>query len=175
MDQLEPGSSVYNLPFAIHLRGRLDQKALLGSLNQVLKRHETLRTTFRAENGVPVQVVLSETTLELPVVNLEIFSEAKRETEAKQIMTAESAKPFDLACGPLVRAQLLRLGTEHHIFLLTFHHIIFDGWSVDVLLNELAAGYVAHHGVGGQIELPELPVQFADFAAWQHQHLTPEV
>ncbi len=174
IDQLEPGGSVYNLPFALHLRGRLDRQALLGSLNQILKRHEALRTTFRSENGVPIQVILPELALELPVVNLEAFPDAQREPEAKQLMQAESAKPFDLAHGPLVRAQLLQLGSENHVLLLTFHHTIFDGWSVDVLLNELATGYAAQ-GVDGRTQLPELPVQFADFAAWQQQYLTPEV
>lgn len=176
IDQVKPGSSVYNLPFALSLRGKLDSNALLGSLNQIVQRHAILRTTFRVENGAPVQIVVPELVIECPLVNLENFSEAEREAGVARLTLSESAKPFDLARGPLLRAQLLCLGAESHLLLLTFHHAIFDGWSVDLLLNELAINYAnATRGADEPSRLPELPVQFADFAAWQHEHLTTEV
>lgn len=174
IDQLEPGNSVYNLPFALRLRGHLNRTALQRSLHQLIERHEILRTTFRTESGVPVQMVTAEIALELPVVNLETSPTLEREAEAQRLMQEEAARPFDLNRGPLVRAQLLHLDVEDYVLLLTFHHIIFDGWSVEILLRELAAGYTAHCA-GKRLELPELPIQFGDYAAWQHLHLTPEV
>jgi amino acid adenylation domain-containing protein len=174
IDLLEPGSSVYNVPLAIRLRGQLDLAVLLKSINHLIHRHEVLRTTFQAENGVPLQMVAPELTIKLAVVNLENLPEAARGTEAERFMLEAASRPFDLSRGPLVQAELFGLGGENHILLLTIHHIVFDGWSVNVLLRDLAACYTAF--CNGRIpELPDLPVQYKDFAAWQRKCLTAEI
>jgi amino acid adenylation domain-containing protein len=174
IDLLEPGSSVYNVPLAIRLRGQLDQAVLLKSINHLIHRHEVLRTTFQAENGVPLQMVAPELTIKLAVVNLENLPEAARGTEAERFMLEAANRPFDLSRGPLVQAELFGLGEENHILLLTIHHIVFDGWSVNVMLRDLAACYTAF--CNGRIpELPDLPFQYKDFAAWQRKCLTAEI
>ncbi len=174
IDLLEPGSSVYNVPLAIRLRGRLDQMVLLKSINHLIHRHEVLRTSFQAENGVPLQMVAPELTLKLAVVNLENLSEAERGTETERLILEAASRTFDLNRGPLVQAELLGLGGENHILLLTIHHIVFDGWSVNILMRDLAACYTAYCN-GSIPELPDLPIQYKDFAAWQRNYLTTEI
>ncbi len=174
LDQLKPGSSVYNVPLMIRLRGRLNESLLQQSLNDLVQRHEVLRTTFSNENGVPAQVVAPQQSLKLSVINLKNISEAGRETEAFRLIHESAGRSFDLSCGPLVRAELFGLGEENHVLLLTIHHIVFDGWSVDVLLRDLAASYSAFYH-GNTPEMPSLPIQYADFATWQRQYLTPEI
>jgi amino acid adenylation domain-containing protein len=171
IDQMKPGRSVYNVPMSLRLRGQLNQAALQQGLNHLIGRHEVLRTTFQVENGEPVQVVAPRLVVELPVVDLKVLPEAEREAEAQRLMRRAAGQPFDLSCGPLVRAELLCLDQESHILLVTIHHIVFDGWSVDVLLRELAAGYTAFCA-GHPPELAELPIQYADFAGWQQNDLT---
>ncbi len=173
IDQLASGRSVYNLPFMLRLRGRLDREALRRSLNHLVGRHEVLRTRFVGVNGVPMQVVAPELAIELPLEDLQTFSEAEREAGTQRLMLEEAGRSFDLSQLPLVRARLLCLGNENHVLLVTVHHIVFDGWSVDVLLRELAAGYAAFHA-GRTPNLPELPIQYADYAVWQRAHLTKE-
>jgi amino acid adenylation domain-containing protein len=173
LDQLEPGSAVYNVPLSLRLRGPLDRGALEQSLNHLLRRHEVLRTTFVAEQGAPVPVVAAELKLSLTPVDLTQLRETERESEAQRRLQSAAASPFDLSRGPLVRAELFRLGPAEHVLLVVIHHIVFDGWSVDVLLRELAAGYTAF-AAGRTPALPALPVQYADFAAWQRRHLNPE-
>jgi amino acid adenylation domain-containing protein len=172
LDQLAPGSAVYNVPLSLRLRGPLNRGALEQSLNHVLRRHEILRTTFVAEQGAPVPVVVAELKLELPPVDLTHLGETERESEAQRRLQSAAASPFDLSRGPLVRAELFRLGPAEHVLLVVIHHIVFDGWSVDVLLRELAAGYTAF-AAGRTPALPNLPVQYADFAAWQRRLLNP--
>jgi len=170
LDQLEPGSAAYNIPAAIHLTGPLNMAALEQSLNEIVQRHEVLRTTFAIVEGQPVQVIAPTLTLTLPVVDPSNLPETEREAEARRLATEEARRPFDLARGPLLRTTLLRLGEEEHVLLLTMHHTVSDGWSMGVLYRELSALYEAL-SKGKPSPLPELPIQYADFAVWQRQWL----
>ena len=173
IDQLEPGNPVYNMPGAVRLEGRLDKLALERALNEVVRRHEALRTTFVSGEGRPAQVVAPSLSLPLPVVDLTRFSAAEGEAEAQHLATAEVQLPFDLAAGPLLRARLLQLSADDHVLLVTMHHIVSDGWSVGVLVREAAALYAAY-AEGHAASLPELPVQYADYSVWQRDWLRGE-
>ncbi|HEX7238741.1 MAG TPA: amino acid adenylation domain-containing protein, partial [Longimicrobiaceae bacterium] len=172
VDRIEPGSSAYNVPHALRLRGVLDVGALRGSLDELVRRHETLRTTFAERDGVPVQVVHPPAPVPLPVVDLGGLPEAV--ARAERLAKAEAMQPFDLARGPLLRSTLLRLEGEDHVLCFTLHHVVSDGWSMDVLVREVSALYAAF-GRGERSPLPELPVQYADYAAWQRDWLSGEV
>jgi amino acid adenylation domain-containing protein/thioester reductase-like protein len=173
LEQLYPDSSVYNLPAALRIQGPLDADALGRTLAEVVRRHEALRTHFASAAGQPVQVIKPEPQLELPLLDLSGLPAAEREAQARRLATEEAARPFDVAAGPLVRARLLRLGQAEHLALLTVHHLVSDGWSVGVLVREAAALYQAF-SAGRPSPLPELPVQYADFALWQRQWLQGE-
>ncbi len=178
LDQLEPGKSTYNIPAAIRLTGSLNIVALEQSLNETVRRHETLRTTFTISKGLPVQVIVdpNEEGADwlLQVVDLQEMPQVEQTAEVQRRTVEEAQQPFNLARGPLVRATLLRLGKEEHVLLLTMHHIVSDGWSVGVLVRELGQLYQAF--ADGQIALlPALPIQYADFAIWQRQWLQGEV
>ncbi|MEW5928183.1 MAG: non-ribosomal peptide synthase/polyketide synthase, partial [Gemmatimonadota bacterium] len=166
-DRIEPGSPAYNMPAALRLRGALDVRALRRSLDALVERHETLRTTFAERGGEPVQVVHAAAPVPLAVVDV------PGEAEAARLAAEEAARPFDLAAGPLLRCTLLRLDARDHVALFTLHHVVSDGWSMDVLVREVSALYAAF-GRGGEPALPELPVQYADFAAWQRAWLSGE-
>ncbi len=168
LDQLEPVNPSYNIPFAVRMTGQVNIPALFQSLNQVIRRHEALRTTFIEEEGQPLQVVAPTLTLTLPMIDLRAFPEVEQERRARQLAREESERPFDLARGPLIRASLLRLNDENHVLLLTMHHIVSDGWSVNILIRELVALYQSFLA-GRPSPLPELPLQYADFAGWQRQ------
>ncbi|MGB6563263.1 MAG: condensation domain-containing protein, partial [Candidatus Binataceae bacterium] len=174
IDQLEPGNSAYNFPAAVRLKGPLNLVALGQSVNEIIKRHEALRTTFTTVDGRPVQVVAPTLTVGLPVVNLQDLTESEREAEVGRLAIEEAQRPFNLARGPLLRVTLLRLGEEEHVGLLTMHHIVSDGWSTGILIREMAVLYEAFSG-GRSSPLPELPIQYADFAHWQRQWLQGEV
>jgi amino acid adenylation domain-containing protein len=174
LDQLEPGSATYNLPGAVRLQGQLDVEVLERTLDEVVRRHEVLRTTFVAVNGEPVQVIAPASQLRLPVLDLSELPEEQREREARLAAQAEAARPFDLSAGPLLRVQLLRLGAEDHLVLFTVHHIISDGWSTGILVREVAALYEAYVA-GRESPLPELEIQYADYAVWQREWLQGEV
>src|SRR5262249_26122402 len=152
----------------------LDAPALEGALNEVVRRHEVLRTTFASEGGVPRQVIAPGLALPLPVEDLAGLPPAEREAEGLRQLEAEARQPFDLARGPLIRAGLLRLGAREHIARVTIHHIAADGWSMGILIREVAALYEALH-TGRPSPLPGLPIQYADFAAWQRDWLQGEV
>jgi acyl carrier protein len=173
-DQLEPGLSTYNMPAAVRLNGPLNLAALEQSLNEVVKRHESLRTTFGMAGGQPTQVIAPTLTINLPVVDLRELPARERETEVRRLVTAEAERPFDLSHGPLLRGTVLRLGDEEHVGMLTMHHTVSDGWSTRILVRELATFYVAS-SAGGSSPLPALPIQYADFAHWQRQWLQGEV
>nr|WP_304984929.1 non-ribosomal peptide synthetase [Corallococcus sp. CA047B] len=174
IDQLEPGSSLYNMPFALTLLGTLDEDALRGSLDALMARHEVLRTTFRLEGGQPVQHLHDQAQVPLERVDLTGLEDAgERQREAERLATAESQRPFDLARGPVIRALLLKLATQEHVLVLHLHHIVSDGWSLGVLARELTAFYEALRE-GRTPMLPELPVQYADFALWQRGWLQGE-
>ncbi|MES2940846.1 MAG: amino acid adenylation domain-containing protein [Pseudomonadota bacterium] len=173
IDQLEQGSSFYNIPAAVRLVGQLDVEAFRRTLNEVVRRHEVLRTTFQTVEGSPVQVIAEQLDLELPVTDISGLPGGEREARAQWLAQDEAQAPFDLAQGPLVRARLLRLQPTEHVVLLTLHHIATDGWSTGVLMREIGALYTAF--VQGQASpLPELPLQYADFAHWQRQWLRGE-
>jgi amino acid adenylation domain-containing protein len=166
IEQLEPGAAAYNIPSAARLRGRLDVEALCEALREIVRRHESLRTRFTSADGRPVQVVEPGVEFDMPVVDLTGMSEAEREERAKGLAREEARRPFDLTRAPLVRATLLRLSDEEHVLLLTLHHIVSDGWSMGVLVRELRSLYEAFTA-GQESPLEELPVQYADYAAWQ--------
>jgi amino acid adenylation domain-containing protein len=170
LDQLAPGSPVYNIDRSVHLRGALDVGALERSLEEIVRRHEALRTTFVAHEGRPMQVITPLLSVQLTLVDLQPFAEQEREQRAAHHVAAESQRPFDLACSPLLRTTLLRLGPREHILLLIIHHIIADEWSLGVLLHELATLYSAY-AQGQPSPLRELPIQYADFAEWQRAWL----
>jgi amino acid adenylation domain-containing protein len=174
IDQLEPGGSVYNFPAAVRLKGPLNMAALKQSLDEIVKRHEALRTTFAIVDGRPVQVIAPHLTLALPIVDLRGLPEFERESEVQRLATSEAQRPFDLAEGPLVRTTVLRLGEDEHVGLLTMHHIVTDGWSTGILIREMAVLYDAFCS-GRPASLPELPVQYADFAHWQRIWLQGEL
>ena len=174
LDQLEPSGAAYNIPFAFRLTGRLIVVALERSLSEILRRHEALRTTFPVADERPLQVIAAALAVTLGVVDLRELSEIQREAEARRLATEEAQQPFDLAHGPLMRASLLRLGEEEHVLLLTLHHIVSDGWSTGILFQELSVLYEAFSN-GKPSTLPDLPIQYADFAVWQRQWLQGEV
>ncbi|MDZ7286756.1 MAG: amino acid adenylation domain-containing protein, partial [candidate division KSB1 bacterium] len=174
LDQLQPGAAFYNIPVALRLHGRLDTAALEKSLQRVIARHESLRTTFASRDGRPVQVIAPTLQFRLPLIALENWPESARAAEVLRLSREEALQPFDLVHGPLLRARLLRLAAEEHVLLLTLHHIIADGWSMGVLVREVAQTYTAALA-GKEPGLPELPIQYADYAAWQRQWLSGEV
>ncbi|HEX8245669.1 MAG TPA: condensation domain-containing protein, partial [Longimicrobium sp.] len=174
LDQLEPGSAFYNLPFALRLRGALDVDALERGLGEIVRRHDALRTVFQERDGTPVQVVAPFGGFRLTRKDLSHLPAETREAEVQRELVAESTeRPFDLAAGPLFRASLLRLGAEEHVLLLSMHHVVSDGWSMGVLYRELSALYEAYRD-GGESPLPELAVQYADYAVWQREQLAGE-
>ncbi|MGA9767772.1 MAG: amino acid adenylation domain-containing protein, partial [Blastocatellia bacterium] len=172
LDQFEPGNYAYNMPGAIRLSGRLDVAALERSFNEIVRRHESLRATFKLKDREPVQIVTPAMTLKLDVQDLS--SEAEREAIAFSRASEEAARPFDLARGPLIRVNLLRLAEEDHLLIITLHHIICDGWSLGVLLRELTELYGAYLQ-SKPSPLREPVIQYTDFAHWQREWLQDEV
>ena len=170
LDQLEPGNSTYNIAQAFRLSGRLQPEALERSLNEIVRRHETLRTTFVEIEGEPAQIIGAPSHQPLNVINLLGIPAGRRESEAGRLLEAEAHRPFDLAKGPLFRATLFGLDEEEIILLLVMHHIVSDGWSMSVLYRELSVLYEAFCQ-GKVASLPELPIQYADFAVWQREYL----
>ncbi|HYO91633.1 MAG TPA: condensation domain-containing protein, partial [Pyrinomonadaceae bacterium] len=173
IDQLEPDSAAYNIPVAVRLNGKLNVSALTRSLSEVVRRHEVLRTNFVEVDGEPVQVIASDARVSLPVIDLFALKEDEREEQARRILRAEAARPFDLSEGVL-RALLIRLYEEDHILLVMMHHIASDGWSMGVFIRETATLYKAFTK-DEESTLAELPVQYADYAAWQREWLNAEV
>ncbi|MEW5925956.1 MAG: amino acid adenylation domain-containing protein [Gemmatimonadota bacterium] len=174
VDRIEPGSPAYNMPFALRLRGALDAGALRASLDELVRRHETLRTTLEERGGVPVQVVHPPAPAAAASLDLRGLADGEREREAERLAREEALAPFDLERGPLLRSTLLRLAEDDHVLLFTLHHVVGDGWSMDVLVREVSALYAAF-GRGAEPDLPELPIQYADFAVWQRAWLSGPV
>jgi amino acid adenylation domain-containing protein len=172
VDQLGTGSA-YNVPLALRLTGPLNVCALERSLTEILHRHEALRTTFMQNDGRLGQVVAPSVRFSLPVVDLSQVPASGRDAAAFRLATEETEQLFDLAKGPLIRAKLLRLAAEEHVFLVTMHHIVSDGWSVGVFNRELAALYQAF-SAGQPSPLPQPPIQYVDFAHWQRKWLQGE-
>ena len=174
LDQLAPGSAAYNLAAVLRLSGPLARPALSASLEAIVARHAALRTTFETVAGRPVQAIAPAGALPLPLTSVESLPEALREEVARRLAGAAAARPFDLARGPLVRALLLRLSGTSHLLVLALHHIVTDGWSMEVLTRELGELYGAL--VEGRVPaLPELPIQYSDYAVWQRLWLSGAV
>lgn len=168
LEQLSPGTPAYIIPMALRLEGPLNITALETSLQEVVRRHESLRTTFPTREGQPIQHIAASSNIPLPVSDLSVLEGDEQAALVQQWIHQESRQPFDLAQGPLVRARLLRLSEQEHILLLSLHHIVADGWSLSVLFSELAALYRGF-ATGAQAVLPALPVQYADYTLWQQQ------
>jgi amino acid adenylation domain-containing protein len=180
LDQLAPGAALYNVPLVADLTGRLDVAALGRSLGELVRRHESLRTTFARAAAGAVQGIAPPVPpphpvqAPLPVIDVSPLPAAARAGELEWLSLGEARRPFDLAQGPLMRATLLRAGRQEHRLLICLHHIVTDGWSTGVLVRELSALYGGFTG-GAPVSLPELAIQYADYAVWQRRWLAGEV
>ena len=168
--QLKADNPLYNMPFALHLAGRLDIPSLEESLNEIVRRHGILRVTFAAVKWYAVQIIEPEMRIKLLVEDLSHLPQAERVATAQQLTHAEAREPFDLVGPLLLRARLLHLSKKEHVLLLTMHHIVSDGWSIGVFLRELTALYQAY-SEGKPSPLSELPIQYTDFVLWQQEWL----
>src|SRR5262249_14175160 len=166
IDQLEPGNTVYNCPGAVRLEGRLNLQALESAVNEIVRRHEALRTRIEAERGAPAQVIDEWKPRRLEVEDLTDLAPEEREIEALRRVREEARTGFDLSRGPLIRVKALKLGAEQHVVLFNMHHIVSDAWSMGVLIKEVCALYEAT-SEGKESPLPELEIQYADYAKWQ--------
>jgi hypothetical protein len=171
LDQLDLGSPVYNIPSAVTLPGNMNLEVLQWSLNEIVRRHEVLRTSFMSVDGEPVQVIAPSLHLELPIQDLRGLPEAERQAKLERLSEEEARRPFDLGQGPLLRARVLRVTDEQQVLLLNMHHIISDGWSVGIFFRELSLLYEAAYQ-GKRSPLPELPIQYANYAQWQRERLS---
>ncbi|HEY0738138.1 MAG TPA: amino acid adenylation domain-containing protein [Herpetosiphonaceae bacterium] len=172
LDQLVPNNPAYHIPAAVRLEGTLVVWALEATLNQISQRHEPLRTTFALIDGQPAQIIAPALSLRLSIIDLQMLPDSAQEPELARLITAEAQRPFDLTNGPLLRGTLFKLAPHAHALLLTMHHIIADGWSGGVLVQEIATLYpawVAGDADAGARRLPELPIQYADYAVWQRR------
>ncbi|MFC5743983.1 amino acid adenylation domain-containing protein, partial [Dyella tabacisoli] len=171
LDQLERQNALYNIPAAVRLTGYLDVDALTRTLNEIVRRHEALRTRFAGREGAPVQIIMPRTVMPLAVNDLSDLPVKEREARAQWLSVEEAQTPFNLEADLLIRGSLLRLDEQEHLLFLTMHHIVFDGWSLAILIREIGAIYAAYTQ-GLPSPLPDLPIQYADFAHWQRQWLS---
>ncbi len=174
LEQLEPNNPFYNVPRKILLQGNLNQQVFQLALSEIVRRHEVLRTSFQTLNGTPVQVIHSEASIGINVVDLQKLPGRERETVLQQQIQKEAITPFNLEIAPLIRCSLFQLDTTEYVLLLTMHHIVSDAWSMGVFIQELSTLYQAFC-TGEASPLPELPIQYADFAVWQRQWFSGEV
>jgi amino acid adenylation domain-containing protein len=172
--QLEPSSAAYNVAAAVRLEGALSRHALEQMLNEIVRRHEVTRTRFASRDGSAIQIIAERLQLRLSQADLSALDEEARGRAAYELMLAEAGRPFDLERDVLLRMKLLRLGEREHVVLLTMHHIISDGWSINILMEEMSSLYEAFAG-GRPSPLDELPVQYMDYAVWQRQLLEGEL
>ncbi|TCP54511.1 amino acid adenylation domain-containing protein [Tumebacillus sp. BK434] len=174
LDKFVQDGAAYNITGAVRMRGALDLLALADALAAVARRHETLHTSFREVDGELMQVIDPSAELAVPLVDVSHLQGEAQDAEVQRLALAEARTPFDLQIAPLLRTTLLKLGAEEHVLLVTLHHIIADGWSMGVLIREMGAYYRALlHGEPDP--LPELPIQYADYANWQKEYLTSGV
>src|SRR5262245_44485744 len=173
LDQLSPGDTTYNCIDTMPLDFAVDVAVLERSLNEIVRRHESLRTTFDSLQGMPVQVVAPELYLALPVVDLRRLPRTARDAEAQRIAIEEAERPFDLSRGPLMRTTLVRLAEARYLFVLAMHHIVGDGWGMGVFWKELTAVWEAFEK-NRPSPLADLPIQYADFAIWQRHTMAGE-
>jgi hypothetical protein len=170
LHQMHPESPAYNIPFALRLTGKLDRKALESSVRALVQRHEILRTSFPSDRGNPVQRIAAELQLIIEETDLRELPPEQRENAVRELVLEQANRPFDLANGPLLRTALVQTGDEEHALLVTLHHIISDAWSLGIIVREFCAFYTAQVE-GKEPDLPELKVQYADFAVWQRDWL----
>ena len=168
--QLDPQSYLYNVPRVVRLKGKLNLDALEQSLNEIVRRHEVLRTTFIAESDHPVQRIAQELRIALPLIEVEGLNEKRRDEEVQRLALEEYRRPFDLAQGPLIRARLLRLSDDDHVLVLVMHHIVSDGWTGGIVFEELG-GFYQTLSAQQSPSLPGLPIQYADYAMWQRESM----
>jgi amino acid adenylation domain-containing protein len=173
VDQLQPNSPAYNIPAALRLSGPLSLHALRQAFSRMLARHESLRTCFSVKGGEPIQEIAREVAVPLRIVDLEHIREAEREEGVRAICEEEAASGFELSQAPLWRAVLVRLSSTEHVLVIVLHHIIADGWSLGVMLKELATQYGA--ALSGGAELGELEIQYGDYAVWERERMQGEV
>ena len=174
LDQLYPGSPLYNIPTAVRLKGTLNYEALTNSVNKIIERHESLRTRFILAGETPMQSVSAQLKIDIPLIDLSDLPEDEKQDEVTRRSNAEAQKPFNLSSGPLIRLTLLKTAPQEHVLLLTMHHIISDGWSVGVFIREVGLFYNAEIS-GQQASLPPLPIQYPDYAVWQKKRLSGEI
>ncbi len=172
--QLQPGTATYNIPVAMHLTGKLDVSALVRSLNKIIQRHDILRTSLEIVDGEPVQKVEDFVRLTLSEVDLHNLADEQQQTEVEKLSLQEAQSSFDLGKAPLIRAKLLHLNAEQSILILTLHHLVGDGWSINILVKELSAIYQAF-AEGKFVPIPQLPLQYTDFVYWQRNYLQSEI
>lgn len=175
LHQLEPQNPAYNMPFAVEISGQLDQAALIASFQKLVQRHESLRTIFQADEGKSYQVIMPALELSIPVINLSTLADADQQPALQTMIQELAQTPFSLAEGPLLRVRLVQLGLEQHVVVVVMHHIVADGWSLGVLLRELASFYSAERQNTTAADLAALPIQYADFANWQRDYLQGQV
>jgi thioesterase domain-containing protein/acyl carrier protein len=168
LNQIHPGNPAYNVTFGLRLHGDLDREALTSAARELMQRHEILRTRFETNAGYPLQIVTADSAIEIPVIDLTGVSVTDRPWEAHRIGIEEAQFPFDLATCPLLRMKLIRLDTDEHLLLCVMHHIVCDGWSLEIFVRELAALYHQHSG-GPSASLADLPIQYGDYAQWQRK------
>ncbi|HEX8176353.1 MAG TPA: condensation domain-containing protein, partial [Pyrinomonadaceae bacterium] len=174
IEQLQPGTPLYNVPSGVRLTGRLDVACLQAALQEVISRHEVLRTHFEAIDGQPLQLINPPSHLHIPLIDLSALPAPQRDASVRHLANTEAALPFELERAPLLRATLLRLSETEHVLLFTMHHIISDAWSMALLVREVASLYTAFMA-GKPSPLRELPIQYADYAVWQREWLSGEV
>ncbi|MEP7341615.1 MAG: condensation domain-containing protein, partial [Acidobacteriota bacterium] len=174
LDQLEPGSPFYNVPTALRISGPFSLPVFEQTLSEIVRRHESLRTVFQQKDGLPVQIIKPAQPITVPVTDLSGYPAEEREELARQFISAEGSRPFDLATGPLLRVQALKLGPEEYIVLSTAHHIVSDGWSMGVMIREVAELYEAY-SKDEESPLKELPAQYGDYAVWQRERMTGKI
>jgi hypothetical protein len=172
-EQAAPGNPALILTAAIRMRGEVDEEALSLSLNDIISRHEILRTSFPIIDGKPVQAIAEWATVELQLEDLTILAQQQREQEARRLASMEAKRGFDLELGPVIRAKLVRMSKQERVFVVSLHHIVADGWSMGIFIRELAAFYESHTK-GKEAKVEELPVQYADYAVWQRERMKGE-
>jgi pristinamycin I synthase 3 and 4 len=170
LDRLDSRTGAYIIRAALKVIGEFRSPTLEQTLNEIIRRHETLRTSFGTQDGEAVQIIAPRAILELPVIDLSRVPARERDFQAEQLATQAASAPFDLAAGPLIRTLLMRVGPREHMLIITMHHIISDGWSIGVLVKELSSIYNGFSQAAPSA-LPELPIQYADFAIWQRERL----
>ena len=178
LDQLSPGNLFYNIPIVLHLKGSINLSILTNCINQIVKRHEVLRTTYGTKNGKPVQIIQQSMVVDIPVVEFLNADRSLDQATLDDLIRSEINNPFDLSNGPLLRAKVIKTRESEYIFICTMHHIITDAWSVAIMVKELVQFYQEFLSTNNESDahstVPDLPIQYADYAIWQRDWLSGE-